>query len=31
MIFVVIDMFKNSKYGRVTVDNGDIVVIDENK
>ncbi|MFL0249284.1 CPBP family intramembrane glutamic endopeptidase [Clostridium neuense] len=31
MIFVVRDMFKNSKYGRVTVDNGDIVVIGENK
>lgn len=31
MIFVVRDMFKNSKYGRVTVDNGDIVVINGNK
>lgn len=31
IIFVVIDMLKNSKYGRVTVDDGDIVVIDGNK
>lgn len=31
MIFVVIDMLKNRKYGRVTVDEGNIVVIDENK